>query len=168
MAGNTESINFPTTPGAFDRTYNNNSILPPPFSRDVFVTKFNPNCSKLIYSTYIGGNKSENIVGGIIIDKNFNAYVAGSTLSEDFPVTDGAYDTVFNGQQWINDVQDLGNDIRFHLSKEHLHPYVTCGDDGDGIKDEKQQHHNDCNSYPHTPYLCLVFHNVHEIPPFAC
>ncbi|WP_455392002.1 DUF7948 domain-containing protein [[Eubacterium] cellulosolvens] len=100
MAGNTESINFPTTPGAFDRTYNNNSILPPPFSRDVFVTKFNPNCSKLIYSTYIGGNKSENIVGGIIIDKNFNAYVAGSTLSEDFPVTDGAYDTVFNGQQW--------------------------------------------------------------------
>ena len=52
VTGSTGSLTFPTTPGAFNKTYTGNF--------DIFVTKFNHDASELIYSTYIGGNSIEN------------------------------------------------------------------------------------------------------------
>jgi hypothetical protein len=62
---------------------------------DVFVSKFNASGSTLLYSTYLGGSAVEN--GSISVDKTGDAYIAGWTNSSDFPVTIGAFDTSYNG-----------------------------------------------------------------------
>jgi hypothetical protein len=51
---------------------------------DAFVTKFYPQGSALVYSTYLGGNSADRGFG-IAIDSAGNAYVTGDTQSTDFP-----------------------------------------------------------------------------------
>ena len=85
--GSTESANFPTTRGAFDRTFNG--------SDDAFVTKLNASGSALAYSTFLGGTNFE--AGEGIAVREGRAYVTGRTTSGDFPTTQGAFDTTFNG-----------------------------------------------------------------------
>lgn len=53
--------------------------------RDVFVTKFSSSGSNLIYSTYLGGSRSE-IGRAISVDSLMSAYVTGDTESSDFPI----------------------------------------------------------------------------------
>ena len=89
VTGLTTSRNFPTTPGAFDTTFNGG-----PF--DAFVTKLNPVGSTLIYSTFLGGTRNDQGTD-IAVDAAGNAYVTGFTESMDFPTTSGAFDTTFNG-----------------------------------------------------------------------
>ena len=55
---------------------------------DAFVTKINPSGTQLIYSTYLGGSLDD-VGTAITIDAAGNAYVAGTTLSNNFPVTPG-------------------------------------------------------------------------------
>ncbi|MYL21642.1 HYR domain-containing protein [Halobacillus litoralis] len=88
ITGYTSSVNFPTTPGAFDLTYNGGF--------DGFVTKLDTSGSVLVYSTYLGGVNFDQGLG-IEVDGLGNAYVTGSTSSGDFPSTPGAFDTTFNG-----------------------------------------------------------------------
>ncbi|MFN0084935.1 MAG: SBBP repeat-containing protein [Blastocatellia bacterium] len=52
---------------------------------DVFVAKFNALGSNIVYSTYLGGGFGD-LGRGIAVDLSGNAFVAGSTFSEDFPV----------------------------------------------------------------------------------
>lgn len=93
ITGNTTNPDFPTTEKAFDRTFNG----PADASHgDAFVMKLNPEGNKIIYSTFIGGGGMD-ISGKITVDAEGNAFVIGSTSSVDFPVTNGAYDTSFNG-----------------------------------------------------------------------
>jgi hypothetical protein len=55
---------------------------------DVFVTKFNPTGSALVYSTYVGGSSYDQ--GSVIaVDSAGNALVAGYTTSFDFPQKNG-------------------------------------------------------------------------------
>lgn len=76
VTGRTSSTNFPvvnaiqSANGGFD---------------DVFVTKLTPSGSALSYSTYLGGNDSDAGLA-IAVDANNNAYIAGSTLSANYPV----------------------------------------------------------------------------------
>jgi hypothetical protein len=76
VAGRTDSKNFPTTPGAF-RAFSSGL-------RDAFVTELNAAGSALFYSTYVGGS-SQDFGKGVAVDSSGNAYIAGSTLSTDFP-----------------------------------------------------------------------------------
>jgi Beta-propeller repeat len=55
---------------------------------DVFVTKFNPTGSALIYSTYVGGSSYDQ-GSSIAVDSQGNALVVGSTSSYDFPQKNG-------------------------------------------------------------------------------
>nr|MDP9463107.1 SBBP repeat-containing protein [Actinomycetota bacterium] len=87
VTGGTPSANFPTTPGAYDTTFNNG---------DGFVTKFNAAGSALVYSTFIGGSAFDS-VSSVVVDPAGNAWLSGGTGSADFPVTAGAPDTTFNG-----------------------------------------------------------------------
>jgi uncharacterized protein (TIGR03437 family) len=85
VAGQTESVDFPVTPGAFQ------TILPG-FSQ-AFVTKLTPDGSALVYSTFLAGDR----VNGIAIDGAGNAYLTGMTTSSNFPVTSAAFQPKFNG-----------------------------------------------------------------------
>jgi hypothetical protein len=86
VAGFTPAADFPTTRGAFDRTFNGG---------DAFVTKLNASGSALVYSTFLGGTSSDAGLGIAVLDRR--AYVTGFTNSADFPTTPGAFDTSFNG-----------------------------------------------------------------------
>lgn len=82
------STNFPTTPTAISTTHNG--------LNDIFVSKFNGDGSALLYSTYLGGSNNDS-GEGIAVDNAGNVYITGSTLSSDFPITLGAFDTTYNG-----------------------------------------------------------------------
>lgn len=88
VVGFTGSSNFPTTPNAFNTSFNNG---------DVFILKLNHNGSNLIYSTFVGGSSSDGHVTDLTIDADGNAFVTGHTYSNDFPTTPGANDTSYNG-----------------------------------------------------------------------
>ncbi len=78
VCGSTESINFPTTIGAYDEILDGTT--------DIFLTKLDLSGSnrRIITSTLIGGGGSDTPVG-IEIDKSGNIYLAGTTNSIDFP-----------------------------------------------------------------------------------
>lgn len=90
VTGTTESPNFPTRDGALRGTPPA-ALLP----EHVFVSKFDPTGTALIYSTYIGGNVSDR-GNAIAVDGDGNAYIAGSTLSQNFPTTAGAIQRFYN------------------------------------------------------------------------
>jgi Tol biopolymer transport system component len=91
VTGEVVSADFPTTPGAFDTTFNGGA-------RDAFVTKVNADGSGLVYSTFLGGSSGENGIG-ITVDAAGAAYVTGDTFSANFPTTPGAFDTTLAGNQ---------------------------------------------------------------------
>jgi hypothetical protein len=97
IGGSTTSSDFPTTPGAFDRSFGGglcpDADYPCP---DFFVAKLDATGSSLIYSTYIGGGDLDEW-GNVAVDAVGNVYLTGETRSADFPVTPGAFDAVLNG-----------------------------------------------------------------------
>jgi hypothetical protein len=81
IAGLTYSGNFPTTPDAHDGSFNGDD--------DAVVVKLDPAGTQLIYSTYLGGDSTDESYG-IGLDGNGNVYTAGLTSSANFPITTGA------------------------------------------------------------------------------
>ena len=97
VTGQTKSSNFPTTSGAFDRSFNVDSCPRCGIDQeDAFVLKLNAAGSALTYSTFLGGFQEDDSFG-IAIDGARNAYVTGQTGSSNFPVTTGAFDRTANG-----------------------------------------------------------------------
>jgi len=94
VTGFTNSANYPTTPDAFQKTFNGAGPLH--FYGDALVTKLNKQGSALIYSTYLGGT-GDDLGLGIAVDRARKVYVTGATASANFPTTGGAYDTTYNG-----------------------------------------------------------------------
>ena len=88
VAGYAESVNFPTTPGAY-QTANAGGY-------DAFVAKLNSAGTGLIYSTFLGGSGFD-LGFGIALDSGGNAFVTGSTDSANFPTSPGAFQTANGG-----------------------------------------------------------------------
>ncbi|MEV0401817.1 SBBP repeat-containing protein, partial [Actinoallomurus sp. NPDC050550] len=88
LTGFTNSVNLPVTAGAFQTTLAGGA--------DVFVTKLNPTGTALVYSTYLGGTRTDNGFA-IAVDSAGNAYLTGATNSVNFPVTAGAFQTTYGG-----------------------------------------------------------------------
>ncbi|MEN8155195.1 MAG: DUF3471 domain-containing protein [Acidobacteriota bacterium] len=109
ISGNTRDKNFPATKGAYQTELKG--------SADVFVAKYTPE-GEIVFATLIGGTKREHH-SAITVDELGFIYVAGGTESTDFPVTEGGYDTSFNGTgRWAGDVfvtklNPTGTDIVF-------------------------------------------------------
>jgi hypothetical protein len=82
VTGQTDSSDFPITPGAFQVTFGGRI--------DAFVAKLHPTGSAMVYSTFLGGNDID-AANGVAIDANMAAYVTGRTLSLDFPIIPGAF-----------------------------------------------------------------------------
>ncbi|HLX44891.1 MAG TPA: SBBP repeat-containing protein [Bryobacteraceae bacterium] len=87
ITGSTGSSNFPLVAPA-QATFGG--------GRDAFAAKLNAAGNALVYSTYLGGTNTD-LGTAIAIDGSGNAYVAGDTLSANFPVAGGAQNT-FGGQ----------------------------------------------------------------------
>ncbi len=90
IAGSTNSTDFPTTPGSFQSKIPNSGLSAG------FVTKINGSGTVIIYSTYLGGTGGDSNYS-IAVDSLGDAYVTGWTLSTDFPVTPGAFQTLLPG-----------------------------------------------------------------------
>jgi hypothetical protein len=92
IGGTTNSSDFPTTSGAFQKSTSCGLIGSP--AGTGFVTKVNAGGSALIYSTFLGPTANDcgaGGVGGITLDSSANVYVVGSTRSTTFPVTANAF-----------------------------------------------------------------------------
>ena len=87
ITGGTQSVDFPTTSGAYDQTHNG--------GYDVFVAKFD-NALNFTAATFIGGDLGD-IAYGIALDPAGNVYVTGLDSSSLFPTTPGAYGRDFFG-----------------------------------------------------------------------
>ncbi len=90
VTGDTQSPNFPVTPGAFDTSYAGNG------SPDGFLVRLASNGSSLVWSTFFGGSAND-VPNDLAVDAFGNAFVAGVTNSSNYPTTAGALDTVNSG-----------------------------------------------------------------------
>lgn len=88
VAGYTTSADLPSSPGAYDMTYNGMT--------DAFTAQISSDGSGLQWSTFLGGVAND-VLLALALDPSERPILAGYTSSSDFPVTPGAYDTTFNG-----------------------------------------------------------------------
>lgn len=79
----------PTTPGAYDQSYNGGQT-------DGYVGVLSPNLDALEWGTYLGGSEHDDPYA-IAIDDLGTVIVGGNTRSPDFPTTPGALDGDFSG-----------------------------------------------------------------------
>lgn len=86
VAAQTQSIDFPVTPGAFQQTSAGGD---PGYPQDGVVMKFTANLTP-IFSTYLGGKGIDALFVLAINPVNGNIYVGGASTSPDFPKTSGA------------------------------------------------------------------------------
>ena len=91
MTGYTGSLDFPTTTGAFQETHSGGD------NREGFFVIIDPQGNgpaDLVYSSYLGGTNYDEGFGIAVADSK--AWIIGTTASDDFPTTTGAYDTTNN------------------------------------------------------------------------
>jgi hypothetical protein len=93
IAGGTFSTDFPT---AGTHPLQPNHGGPDDFSKDAFVAKLSADGQTVLYATYLGG-KNQDFANGLAVDNVGDAYVVGTTLSPDFPVTPGSLDVECGG-----------------------------------------------------------------------
>jgi hypothetical protein len=84
VTGVTGSNDFPTTPGSFQPDWGGNA--------DAFVAKLAPDGASLVWATYLGGSGDEPppAAPGLFVDEARRVFVAGTTMSDDFPTTPDA------------------------------------------------------------------------------
>lgn len=87
VAGRTSSVDYPAMHGLND-THSG--------SFDAIATKLTSDGQTILVSSYIGGSSSD-IGEGMAVDDNDNIVVTGRTVSDDFPVTSGAYQDMIGG-----------------------------------------------------------------------
>ncbi|MCK5254189.1 MAG: SBBP repeat-containing protein, partial [Thermoplasmata archaeon] len=84
ISGGTTSWDFPVTFGSFDTKYKGATCS--------FILKFDIDDSSVTFAGYIDVNQL-----AIVVDEFGHLYATGYTHADDLPVTDGAYDTEYNG-----------------------------------------------------------------------
>lgn len=78
VAASTKSSNFPVTPGAFQTAFGGGN-------QDGVVLKISPDCSSLIFASFLGGTREDAAFVLKINPLTNSIYVAGATASPDFP-----------------------------------------------------------------------------------
>lgn len=107
VAGFTNSLDFPVTPGAYDLTPGNLTD----FTSDGFVARLDPALSQIEFATYLGGNSWDRLFRMVLADDG-RIIVAGQTDSSDYPVTPAAFDnTVSNLDGFVSILSQDGSDL---------------------------------------------------------
>lgn len=117
VMGTTSSTDFPTTAGAYQpkagfttrtaTSYITSTQITYTLGSDLFIAKLSPDGQQLRASTFVGGtgldgmgplkqglhvrNYGDDLRGEVIVDANDEVYVASTTTSADFPVTDNSH-----------------------------------------------------------------------------
>jgi hypothetical protein len=128
ITGSTLSASFPTTTGAFQRTYGgpdpstttcgsalDSGILAQPDCGDVFVAKIDPSkpaASQLVFSTYLGGSSSD-FAYNLVLDSQKNVWVVGDSNSANFPYSSDAYFKPPNGSLFLSEIKNDGTQLLF-------------------------------------------------------
>jgi|GEM_PF-749227 len=87
----TAQANLTPTNDAFQQTYGG--------SADAFLTKLNASGSNLLYSTYLGGSDQDHGTC-IAMDNAGSIYIAGTTYSTNFPLTQDTFQTTASGNHF--------------------------------------------------------------------
>jgi gliding motility-associated-like protein len=87
-AGTVFGANFPFTVGSFDVSFNGEV--------DVVITKYRPNGSSKIYSSFFGGERAD-IPVSIICDKSQNLVILGLTASRSLPLLNNSFQKSHGG-----------------------------------------------------------------------
>lgn len=117
VASCTKSANFPVTSGAVQSNFGG--------LQDGCVFKLNSNCSSLIYSTYVGGANYDACYS-LDIGPAGTLYVAGGTMSSNFPTTSGTLHPNYLGGQYDGFLARLNATGTQLLSSSYI---GTGGDD---------------------------------------
>lgn len=88
IVGDCRSANYPTTNNAYDNVYSGSS--------EIFITKFSPDLTNVLASTFLGGSGDES-TRAIVFTPNNEIIVGGSTSSTDFPKSTDAIVSTYNG-----------------------------------------------------------------------
>ncbi|MGJ5813888.1 SBBP repeat-containing protein [Paludibaculum fermentans] len=128
LAGNTDSTDFPVTPGAPQASLN----TPP--DADAFLAKLNPTGSALIYATYLGGPGPDE-AKAVAVDPTGAAYIGGSTQSLAFPVTPGAVQPqhIFHPEYYSPDLEGFAAKIN-PAGNAWVYSTYLGGDAQDAVK----------------------------------
>ena len=106
VAAASSSTNFPTV----SANQSANAGL-----QDGVIFELNNNCSALLWSTYIGGSGNDAAYVLSLNKKNHNElYVAGGTMSSNFPTTAGTIHTTFQGGSidgWVRRYNNVGHTL---------------------------------------------------------
>ena len=87
-AGLVFGIGYPVSTGAYDGSYNNNA--------DIGIFKFDSTGTQRLFATYLGGSKAD-MPHSMFVNTFDELVIFGTTGSNNFPTTPGAYDATFNG-----------------------------------------------------------------------
>jgi hypothetical protein len=107
ITGYTLSTDFPTA-SPYDRSLGKSGDV------DVFVSKLNPAGTALVWSTYLGGAGSIDRAVGIAVDAAGSAYITGQTASNNFPVSDTAWQKgITGGGAFVTRLAPAGNTLAY-------------------------------------------------------
>ncbi len=88
-AGSAFGFGYPNTLGVVQPTFGGGTI-------DMGVSKFMPDGTSLVWSTYVGGSDND-LPHSMVVNSDDELYILGTTGSTDFPVSAGCYDASFAG-----------------------------------------------------------------------
>ncbi len=77
-----------------------------------FVTKFQPDGTQLVYSTYLGGTNNDECRGAAV-DSNNNLYICGVTSSSNFPLKNALHAFGGNNDAFLTKIDSGGGNILF-------------------------------------------------------
>ena len=80
---------YPVTIGAYQTSFRGGVT-------DIAITKYDTSGTSRIFSTYLGGNLDE-LPHSMVVNSNNELFILGTTGSDNFPVTQSAFDTIFSG-----------------------------------------------------------------------
>ncbi len=126
----TFSTDFPGTSNGFQTTNHG--------KQEGVVFKLDYNLSNLVWSTYLGGSEND-AVYSIDNDSQYDVYVTGGTSSNNFPITPGAFKTIYQGgstDAFLSRISQSGNTLvasTYYGSNKYDQGYFVRCDKEDNV-----------------------------------